>query len=348
MLFPRPARTSRYSYDGLRRDSHNFELYGENHVAEDTPREQRAPVLDFPSATDSWITVNIHRKDSPMTDAQREGDNAARQHTSHSDLERVATYSTSGPLHVLASTTSGDITVRATDSSDVTVTLRASSPKYAYLLDAADIDFDSVHHTLSIRTVPKGISFSSRGLRIGPASSWFDAGSSDLDVLVEVPRGTALEVSTVTGDTALHGALGNVAVKSVSGDVDAQDTFEALDVQTASGDVRSGHVLTSLKCKSASGDVVCQGAATNTEIFSASGDILLSADHPGKIVVRNVSGDVTVRVTRGLAVDINGDTLSGSMGSNIDLNGDGGDSDDDVVIIKVTTVSGDIRIDKAS
>lgn len=349
MLYPNPARSSRSSYESLRRDSYNFELYGENHVAEDTPPEKLAPVLDFPTATNSWITVNIHRKDNTMSDAPRDDEDSAQRTSSQSDLERVARYSPSGPLNVLVSTHSGDVTVRATDSKDVLVTLRATSSKFAYLLDAADVEFDRARNTLTIHTLPKGISFSSKGLRIGPARSWFDFGSSDIDVLIEVPRGSSLDVATVSGDTSLIGSLGVVTVKSVSGDVVARDTSDTLDVQTASGDVHSGHVLTTLKCKSASGDVVCQGAAARTEIYSASGDILLSADQPGKIVVRNVSGNVVVRVARGLAVDISGDTVSGSMGSDIDLDGESESSGgDDTLVIKVTTVSGDIRIDKAS
>jgi Putative adhesin len=349
MHYLEPSRASRTNYDSVRHDTLNFEACGrENSVAEDNAPARLAPVLHFPTATDSWITVNIHRKDTAMTDAHNAEDSTDRR-GGDSDLERVARFSPSGPLNALVSTQSGDVMVRATDSNDVQVTLRATSPKFAYLLDAADVEFDPARNALTIRTLPKGISFSSKGLRIGPSRSWFDFGSSDLEVLIDVPRGSSLDISTVSGDTSLIGSLGVVTVKSVSGDVVARDTSDALDVQTASGDVHSGHVLTTLKCKSASGDVVCQGAAARTEIYSASGDVLLSADQPGKIVVRNVSGDVIVRVARGLAVDISGDTVSGSMGSNIDLNGESGSTgDDDTLLIKVTTVSGDIRIDKAS
>ena len=56
-----------------------------------------------------------------------------------------------------------------------------------------------------------------------------------------------------------------------------------------------------------------------------------------------------VTVTRGLAVDVNGNTVSGDMGTDIDLSGSGDARDDDELIyIKISTVSGDIRIEKAS
>jgi DUF4097 and DUF4098 domain-containing protein YvlB len=344
----------RANYLDVRRETLNFEASGpEHHVTESTasatPAQVPAQVLAFPGATRSWITVNIHRKDIPMTDSPNEGFTERRMSkSSGTSEERVETYSPTGPLHVRVVTQSGDIMVRASDSPKVEVTLRASSPEYGYLLDSADVIFDPASNTLTIRTLPKGVSISSRGLRIGPPRSWFDSGSSDIDVRLEVPRGTSVDATTVSGDTTLIGSLGVVSVKSVSGDVIARDTSDALDVQTASGDVVSGHVLTSLKCKSSSGDVVCQGAAVDTEIMSASGDVVLSADQPGKIVVRNVSGDVVVRVVRGLAVDISGNTVSGSLDSNIDLDADGDSPSDEELVIKVTTVSGDIRIAKAS
>jgi DUF4097 and DUF4098 domain-containing protein YvlB len=348
MHYFEPSRAARSDWQSLRHDTLNFETCGvEPHIAEEITPTALAEIIPFPSATNSWITVNIHRKDSTMTDSPLDDESTTNERSSQH--ERVANFSPSGPVQARLSTQSGDVIVSASDSDQIVVTLRSSSPQNSYLLDTADVFFDAATNTLTVRTMPHGVSISSRGLRIGPPRSWFDSSSSDLDVGLELPRGSTLDVSTVSGDTSLFGSLGAITVKSVSGDVVARDTSEALEVQTASGDVISGHVLTTLKCKSSSGDVVCHGTAADTEIISASGDVVLSADQPGKIVVRNVSGDVVVRVARGLAVDINGNTVSGSLASNIDLDGDTDDtSSDEELVIKVTTVSGDIRIAKAS
>ena len=120
-------------------------------------------------------------------------------------------------------------------------------------------------------------------------------------------------------------------------------------MRTASGDVRTGHVRANLSCRSASGDVECIGSTTRTEIISASGYVIVSAEQAGEVVVKAVSGDVHVRVARGLAVDVNGNTVSGDMGTNIDLDASGdAKSDEEQVYNKISTVPGDIRIDKAS
>ncbi|HEY5111963.1 MAG TPA: DUF4097 family beta strand repeat-containing protein [Acidimicrobiales bacterium] len=349
MRYLDPSYASAASYQSARHESLNFESCGgERHSSDDVPTRPLAQIMQFPTKVAQWITVTIHRKENQMTNEHEASIKGASGHSS-ADAARVESFSPTGPLWAEIHTKCGDVVVRASDRKDLKVTLSASSSKNTYLLEHADVTFDATNNVLNVHTLPGGLSVSSRGLRVGPSKSWFDFGSSDIDVLLEVPQGTSLGVATISGDTSLHGSLGSVKVKSVSGDVVARDSADSFDVQTASGDVNSGHVKTSLKCKSASGDVVCLSAAAKTEIFSASGNVVLSADRPGKIIVRNVSGDVSVHVARGLAVDISGDSVSGDMGSNIDLDAKGdGAGENEVIVIKVTTVSGDIRIDKAS
>jgi len=311
-----------------------------------------AHILQFPTRVTEWITLRSNRKENQMTNEHETSEKSTQGHVSpRSDVDgqRVKTFTPTGPVWAKINTQSGDVVVRAGDGSDLKITLSAGTTKNAYLLEHADVVFDEANNVLSIHTLPRGNPFSSRGLRGGSKRSWFDFGSSDLDVLIEVPKGSSLEVKTMSGNTFLHGSLGSVKVKSMSGNVLARDSSASLDVQSASGDVNVGQVASLLRCKSASGDVACSSAAAKTEIHNASGDVTLCVEQPGKIQVRNVSGDVSVRVARGLAVDVTGDSVSGTMGSNIDLDAKGdGASDDEVIVIKVATVSGNIRIDTAA
>jgi DUF4097 and DUF4098 domain-containing protein YvlB len=265
-----------------------------------------------------------------------------------SDHERTETFSPTGPARVEIYTKCGDVRVRAVEGNQLEVTLRATSSKFEHLLEAAVVRFDAANNQVEIQTQPRDFSSSFRGLR-SSAKSWFDFGNSDLDVFVVLPRDSSLDIKTMSGDISLQGALGDVDVSSASGDVSAPGTSRSLDVKTASGDVDTGRVIDVLKCRSASGDVHCLGAATKTDIASASGDVDLSVDRPGDVVVKVVSGDVHVHVARGLVVDINGNTVSGDLGTNIDLDASSdATNDEEVLFIKVNTVSGDIRVDKAS
>jgi|GEM_PF-1089271 len=340
------------NYQRARHDTLNFETCGaERSTNDDVPPEPLGQMLYFSAKAAARVVVTTQGREDQMSNHESATNGASESEKSRrrrSEHERTESFSPTGPVHVKISTRSGDVRVRTTDGDQLEVTLRVNSSTYDNLLELAVIDYDASRNELDIQTQPGDFTGSFRGLR-GSPRSWFDFGSSDLDVFVVLPAGSSLEVKSLSGDVSLHGALHDVYVSSISGDVSAFDTCQNLELKTASGDVVTGHVLDVLKCRSASGDVRCAGAATKTDVASASGDVDLAADRPGDIVVKAVSGDVRVRVARGLVVDVNGNTVSGDLGTNIDLNATGeGTKDEEVIFIKVNTVSGDIRIDKAS
>lgn len=258
------------------------------------------------------------------------------------EYERDESFTATAPVSATISTRSGDIAVSVGDGNEIKVTLRASTSKFDYVLDSVDVSFDAETNELDIRTQPKdGVG---RGKK---KRAWFDFGGSDVDVFVVLPEGSSIEIKTLSGDVAMEGNFDEINLSSISGDVEAFGRYDHLDAQTASGDLSVGDVASFLKCRTASGDVACLGAGVITEIHSASGDVNVSVTQPGKITVKVVTGDILVSVARGLAVDIDGNTISGDLGTNIDLDGEGdGSSEDETVLIKATTVSGDIRIDK--
>jgi hypothetical protein len=306
-------------------------------------------MIYFPAKIAERVVVTTNRKEENMTDEKETAGTSRAKGRNGGDHERNESFSPTGPVRARITTKSGDVRVRTGGGNELKVTLRVSSAKHEEILEIAEVRFDTASNELEVRSQPDGFSLSMRGLRAGVKRSWVDFGSSDPDVFVELPEGSSLEVKTISGDVVCKGPLDDVNVSSVSGDVSAPDSSNHLDVKTASGDVKAGPVRDTLRCRSASGDVVCKGAASKTEITSASGDVELSADRPGEIVVKAVSGDVRVRVAQGLAVDVNGNTVSGDLGTNIDLDATGdASSDEEVISIKVHTVSGDIRIDKAS
>lgn len=352
-LGPQPPDTKdTVAYRRAQHDTLNFETCGgERSSPDDASPSEMGQLLYFPAKVAERVVVSNQRREVIMTNepnATSKTNGGGSTWQRGSGHERTETFSPTGPLGVKIATKSGDVGVRAVEGNQLEVTLRASSSKFDHLLDLAVVQFDATNNQLEIESQPGIFSGSLRGVR-GSARSWFDFGGSDLDVFVVLPRDSSVKVKTISGDTSLEGALGDVEVASASGDVSALDSCQSLEVKTASGDVTTGNVLDMLKCHSASGDVRCRSAATKTDIASASGDVDLSVERPGDVVVKAVSGDVHVTVARGLVVDVNGNTVSGDLGTNIDLDAAGdAASGDDVLFIKVNTVSGDIRIDKAS
>ncbi|HTT59476.1 MAG TPA: DUF4097 family beta strand repeat-containing protein [Acidimicrobiales bacterium] len=243
-------------------------------------------------------------------------------------------------------TKSGDVVVQAIPSNEVQVRLVATGSEASTVLENAEVDFDAATGKLIVRTMRDQFDSLTGIKSLFKKSGW---AGSDLDVTISVPEESSLEVKTASGDTQCHGPLESVELHSASGDIRVIDPVVSLEVKTASGDVMVGQVIESLECRSASGDVHCTSAGVRTEVTTASGDVTVTAERAGEISVKAVSGDVRVNVASGLVIDVNGTTVSGDLGSSIPLDADGeGDGDEETLTIRVSTVSGDFRITRAS
>ena len=280
-----PSNALRGSYRRVRRDTLNFETCGgERHSRHDLTLAPMGRLFHFPSRIARRIVVSIHRKERIMVNEFNGGTSSRGENASsrgRSEFERTETFSPAGPIRAKIFTRSGDVAVRSVPGNKLEVILSASSSKFAHLLDEATIVFDERRGELEIHTQRGDRGTRPHGPTMKTKRSWFDFGGADLDVYVVVPSDSALDVATVSGDTAIIGPLGDVSVSSVSGDVVTLDPCDTLEVRTASGDVRTGHVRAILSCRSASGDVECLGSAARTEIISASGDVIVSAAQPG-------------------------------------------------------------------
>jgi hypothetical protein len=266
-----------------------------------------------------------------------------------SKVERHEVFEASGPGIARVTTSSGDVTIGASESNVIEVTLSVSDPSYQRMLDEAVIEFDEHKNTLVVRTRTHENFNAMRGFKAAiRRGSWFEFGGSDPDVHVALPEGSSVEVTTASGDTEVIGVLAKASVTSASGNVSVADEVGVLEMKTASGDVTSASVRESLTCHSASGNVRCDGAGTTTKIRTASGSVRLSVDVPSAISVRTVSGNVAVTVARGLEVDVDATSISGRLTSTMPLDGTVGGSTKDAVSISAKTVSGDVKVSSAS
>ena len=265
-----------------------------------------------------------------------------------SKLERHEVFEATGPGIARVTTASGDVTIGASESNVIEVTLSVKDPSQQRFLDEAVIEYDRHKNSLVVRTRTHENFNSMRGFRAAiRRGSWFEF-SSDADVHIALPEGSTVEVTTASGDTEIIGALAKATVTSASGDVSVADEVGVLEMKTASGDVSTASVRESLICHSASGNVRCDAAGATTKIRTASGSVRLSVEVPSDISVRTVSGNVAVSVARGLEVDVDASSISGRLTSTMPLDGVGGASSKDAVSISAKTVSGDVKVSSAS
>jgi DUF4097 and DUF4098 domain-containing protein YvlB len=186
----------------------------------------------------------------------------------------------------------------------------------------------------------------------------------EVDVVVRLPHGSSLDVSTASAPVEAAGRYGSVRASSASGGVHLEDVGGELSAQTASGAVSVESVDGPTKIRTASGDVSVGAAAAALVVMTASGQVNAGTVHgaqlrsasgdqsvdnaiSGSLELTAASGDITVGVARGTDVHVDATTVSGDLQSDIDLDGGPGESkpaEPNQVDLKIRTVSGDVRI----
>ena len=128
--------------------------------------------------------------------------------------------------------------------------------------------------------------------------SW-GLGRTSTDLKLLVPRGTELNVQTVSGDLWLSELEGrSVEAKSVSGDLELVNvTPRRLTASTVSGDLSAkGSASEVNRIKSVSGDVEASGASGRVELESVSGNVSVEGSAVSELSIESVSGDVVARI----------------------------------------------------
>jgi hypothetical protein len=265
------------------------------------------------------------------------------------DHERIASFTSTREVLAYVSTRSGDVRIDTHDDREILVALHAHSAAHQHLLDLADVTFDAETNVLRVRAQKNdGVESLLNIKELLKKRTWTDGCDGGVDVRVTLPSGSSVEIATASGDSEIDGDVAHVKAATASGDVVVMTDVVTLDVKSASGDVRAHRIRDRMECQNASGNVQCTGAASTTVIRTASGDVDVVATKAGDISVRAVSGDVRIGVAPGLAVDVKGTSVSGEMASSIALDAEGdGASESETVTIEVTTVSGDVHINRA-
>jgi DUF4097 and DUF4098 domain-containing protein YvlB len=261
----------------------------------------------------------------------------------------------SGPVEARISLPSGTVRVAATQTSTVTISLvparHVGNTRAAeQLIEDTEVSFEGGRLTVQ---VPKRVHI---------------RGSESLDLTLEVPEGSALDARTASADLQVSGDLGALTVDTASGDVTAARISGQAGITTASGDVRLAEAAGDTRLKTASGDVTIQRADGELIVNSASGDVRIGQARQwvqaktasgdvrvdsiadGRADVTTVSGDVTVAVPPGTGVYLDLSSLSGSVRSDLEQSGpgDAGGEGESTLALTCNTVSGDIRVTRAS
>jgi hypothetical protein len=280
---------------------------------------------------------------------------------------RSETFKTRGPVRLNLEVPSGEIDLETAETDETHVQLEALSNDAAVhdLVDNARIELirRGDGHELVVETKSR------RGLSISIGDSGISFGGAQLRLHVTCPLGAALDVRTKSADLKARGEYGAVEVKTASGDVQLEQAQEAhfksasgdirlehvrgdLEAQTASGDVHAGIVDGDIHVQLVSGDLEVREARASVIANTVSGDQRLETVQQGRVDLKAISGDVSVGIRSGSRFYVDANTVSGDTSSEFEL-GDApaapeADADAPLVEVFVKTVSGDVRIERAT
>jgi DUF4097 and DUF4098 domain-containing protein YvlB len=207
---------------------------------------------------------------------------------------------------------------------------------------------------------------------------------SGVTVEVRLPERSDVTVVTASANVDVTGLIGSADITTASGDVTTDDMLSDLRGKTASGDLTVGNVGGELRVATASGSLRCSSVRDSASFSSASGDVEIglaqdqvdvkttsgmarlgeiadganivnvSGDvrvlslSEGTLRVRSVSGNVSIGVAGGVELQVDAQTMSGRVRSEIPLDGaPSGGHTGKRASVTVSTVSGDIEMERA-
>ncbi len=119
----------------------------------------------------------------------------------------------------------------------------------------------------------------------------------DADLVVKVPAGSSLEISTVSADIDVAELTGEQSLESVSGDIATQVHAADIEVSSVSGDleVEGDDQSTRSSFSSVSGDIDTENLAGEIWAESVSGDLVAVSGVFERASLGTVNGDIVFR-----------------------------------------------------
>jgi DUF4097 and DUF4098 domain-containing protein YvlB len=142
---------------------------------------------------------------------------------------------------------------------------------------------------------------------------WGGGGDADLDI--KIPKGSELDVSSVSADVSSHGVLGTQRLKTVSGSIKAEFSGADTEAKTVSGEVflRGDGKSASLHVTSISGGIHLEHGAGDLETTTVSGDLNVQLDPGRSVRMRTTSGRMVLEGKLTKDADIDAQTVSGNV-----------------------------------
>ena len=135
------------------------------------------------------------------------------------------------------------------------------------------------------------------------SSMWNNNMHRVLDLVIEVPRGIALDVEDSSGELEISD-VGTLDLEDSSGDIELENITGAVRVDDSSGEMRISNVRGEVRVDDSSGDIAIRDitgrviidddSSGDIDVTDVSGSVEITNDSSGDIDVRRVGGDFSV------------------------------------------------------
>jgi Domain of unknown function (DUF5668)/Putative adhesin len=208
---------------------------------------------------------------------------------------------------VLVRTTAGDVTVRASEDTEIRVSAKKNVRTWT-----------ETEASRMAKPVAVEIKQNGNGYEVQPSGFNPSSGRIGVDLDVAVPKQSAVSVKTEKGDVTVSDMGSNVSIVDHSGDADVHSTNGDVTLEMGKGDA---------KVEDTKGDVKISGKGGEIEVNNASGSLTVSGDFYGPVRADRVSRGVRMNSTR---TDLTVSSLSGHLeagSGNLELVDAGGNVD---------------------
>jgi hypothetical protein len=180
-----------------------------------------------------------------------------------------------------------------------------------------------------------------------PERTQIDARLASAQLIAEARLG-AVDADVASGDVRLTEVADAVRVKTASGDLRARRIGGPLQFSTASGSAEVGAVAGAVRLHSASGDLRVRAASSGVSAKTASGAVRLGVFEGADLSCKTMSGDVEVGMPPGRTLDVDLQTLSGTIRNDFEVSGNRSGPATGRANVRVRTLSGDIILARAA
>ena len=283
----------------------------------------------------------------------------------------MQTFETPHPISIDIDLAAGSVQLIASQRGDTTVVVNPQNPaEKADVEAAARATVDLVGQKLVIKTQKRGI-----GGFVGLTRT------GSVEVTIELPEESPLEVKSGMGDVNADGEFGDVSVKSGAGaiqvdraravhlksgagrlsveecDGDAQISTAGemsigriggqAEIKNLNGKTWIGEVVGRINVVSANGDIDIDRARSDVSARTANGSIVVGETGAGEISLESASGGLEVGIGEGAAAWLDVSTKFGRVHNSLEATG-GPDDASSRVVVRARTSFGDIRIHRSS